>query len=204
VGAPAQKPARDDPGVVDERGEGREEELLPRVLDGHQQPADVEEDLRGEDDPGEARGRGGLRRGEARQDERDDLPGEQFPQHDEKDHGDSHHRGDRRERPQPLLFLPLREEAGEHRDERDGQRAARQEVVQEIGDGERGEVGVRLRGRAVLVRDDGVPRVPEDAGQEHRRHHHRRRAPHLLVVGVGHCGNYIVKPQNRTAKPGRR
>jgi len=47
VVAPEEQPTRDDPGVVDQGRQRGKEELLPGVLHRHQEPPDVEEDLRG-------------------------------------------------------------------------------------------------------------------------------------------------------------
>jgi hypothetical protein len=104
-----------------------------------------------------------LVRGKSRGDEGDQPLGEKLAEDDEKKHPDPHDGGDSGERPIPILLPPFRDVAGEDRNEGDRESSAGQQVVQKVGNGEGGEIGVGFRGRPVLVGDHRVPRVPEDA-----------------------------------------
>jgi hypothetical protein len=147
-GNSAQKSARDDAERVHERRERGERVSIARLQRCRQQSSDDVEQLRRQHD---ARQRDELRLlfgGEPRRDERRQRR-QREPQHD-RDRAEQHAQEvrDDAERYGCALLLAAREVRAEDRDEHDRQRAAREQVVEEVGDDERGRVEIALRARA--------------------------------------------------------
>ncbi len=161
---PPGEAAEDDPEVVDEGGECRDEEPPPGVLGRHEQRAEPEEHLGGERDPGEPGEPHG--RLHLREDELGEPSGEEDGHHrqrHERGADETEHRGERL--PGPGL-VALRLVPGEDRHEGDREVPAGEQEEEVVGDDERLEVEVGLGPPAQQARHDHVPEEAEQSGQE--------------------------------------
>jgi hypothetical protein len=94
---------------------------------------------------------------------RRELGREVLDDDDGRDHHDRHHRGDDREDAVAARLVVILEVARVDGDEGDGERAAGDDVVQKIGDGEGGVERVGGAGGAEERGDDRVAQKAEDA-----------------------------------------
>ncbi len=85
--------------------------------------------------------------------------------------------GDSARRAPRLFVLFARQQAGVDGNERGGEHAFAEQVLQEIGDAEGGPEGVRRVGIAEVVREDAVADQAGDAAQEDSGGHQKRVLP---------------------------
>ncbi len=89
----------------------------------------------------------------------------------ERDQREAHHANHRRKNVPALVFRLLSDILGEYRDERDAQRTARDQVIQEIRQRKSGVVGISDGIRAHLMRDCPVAKKSENAAEQNARHY---------------------------------
>lgn len=182
--ATEQHAAGDDADIINERRERGQLELLLRELHGHQHAADEEEELRGQHDARHAHRARNLRRisqtGRAHGHEHvRETPCEC-----------DHHREHRAERAEndgehaPAFgFIVAREIVREDRNERDGEKAAADDVIENIGKIERDIVSIDRGIRAADLRNDDFAQQADDTAEQHRGHHDERRESDFFVEG---------------------
>ena len=113
---------------------------------------------------------------ESRRDHGDEPRREQHAgQHQRRGH-QSQQRGHRACHPAGLRVVPAGAKSGVDRDERGREHAFAEQVLQEVGDPERGVERVGGVGGAEVVREDPVPDQPDDPAEEDPRSHHHRRS----------------------------
>ncbi len=177
-----QNSADDNGDVVEQRPESRKQEQAARKQHRGHDAADVEEDLRRQQDAGEVNAEIELIGVETAEQVALDLRSEDFgedgadPQHD-RHHGDDDGEGLLR-----VLFFVLREEAGVDGNEGDGGGAAGDNVVQPVGNGETGDVGIGLRAGAEGPGDVGLADVSDDARRHDGRHQQQRGRKGAVLV----------------------
>ena len=84
-----------------------------------------------------------------------------------------------------LVFRLLSNVFGEYRDERDTQRTASDEIIQEIRQGERGVVGICAGIRTHLMRDGPVAKKSQDAAEQNARHYNSGGREDAAMKGAG-------------------
>ena len=164
VRAGEQHRADDDPGRVQDRGERVEHEPAVGDEDLAERDRRGEQDLREAVDPEERRRTAPASSGSKPLADR--ARRSRAPAMNSTTRGDGHHR-DRagQHRPAEVVggLLAVAPEAAEDRHERGGQAGGHEDVERDLGDPERGVVGVELGAGAVRVREDPVP---DDAHRE--------------------------------------
>ncbi len=176
---------RDDAAVVDERRERRSEELAADVEERRNAGPGQKEDLRGEDDAQKVGQPGLFFRGKARSDQPGQFRGEEPRARRER--GDAERRPpEDRGKETPAVRLVLLEAFGQQRDERDGNVAARQQIVEEIRHHEGREIDVGFRARPELPRNDLVPHEPHEPGQKDASRHDQGRETHFMRCCQSH------------------
>ena len=164
--------AEDDAEVVDHGREGGRDEVLSRVQDAHDHPADPEEERRDQHQPGEldrhrlefglAAGRLAEARGEQRHEprRRDEREGRR------DDGGDGDEVQDAGgEAPPGDLALP-QDDAAERRDERGGKRRAGEQLEDEVREPKGDPVGGEVWFGAERVGDDDGAEEAEEARED--------------------------------------
>lgn len=149
---------------------------------GRDDSADIEENLRREQDASEMNAEAHLLRVEAAEhptgelrceDFGDDRPGDEHGGHDGDDDGESFLR---------VLLAFFGEKSRIDGDECDGGGAAGDDVVEPVGQGESGDVGVGHLSGAESVGDVGLADVSDDAREGDGRHQQQRRGEGGVLV----------------------
>ena len=187
-----QDAAENDAEVIDDGREGRNDELAFGVLHRAEDAAFVKTDLGGEHDAGEeddALAFGGI---EAGGDEFDELGRENFGERDQDDEDHAHHGHHGGKGAPAFVFAFFGDVHGENRDESYAERAACDQIIQEIGESEGGVVGVGDGVGADLVGDGPFAEEPENAAEQHAGHDDAGGGGDaaVKVVGRRHVGEY--------------
>src|SRR5439155_2838536 len=199
VAPPERRAAGDGAEVVEGRRQRRGHEAAAREQRRRRQPAQIEEELRRQEDARErdrqlevlgaqlAQVAGGDPR--RRELERDDA------RHDDQRHDG----GDDREHVVAARLVILLEVARVDGDEGDRERAAGHDVIEEIGDGEGGVEGVGGAGGAEQRGDDRVAQKAEHARQQDGQDEQRRGEADLLAGG-GRGHRLVIRQSRRRAR----
>ncbi len=126
-----------------------------------------------------------------------DFRGKKFRQQDAHAQHRGHHGDDDRESFLRFVFLVLREKTGVDRNEGDGSGAARHQIIQPVGNGEAGDVGVGCGPGAEGIRDIGLAHIPDHARQHDRRHEQQRGRKRSVLMGRAKEANQAGEAANR-------
>ena len=81
--------------------------------------------------------------------------------------------------------MRMREIARKDRDKGHGEKAAADDVIENVGQVERNIVRIDRGVRAADLRDDDLAQQTDDAAQEYRGHHDERRETDFFIEGRG-------------------
>ncbi len=175
----------DDGEVVDDRRQRGGREPAPGVEDAGRHRAEREEHRAQQHDPGQLDGECLVGLAEAWGD-RGYEPGcrhEDDPA--EHEQPDEHQVDDRRYDLPGALGGPVGHEAGHDRDQRRGERSGGDQLEDQVGDAERGEEGVEVRGDADCVDDHDRSDPAEQPCRQERTGHDQARAGQRAARGHG-------------------
>ncbi len=189
-GGPEQQRAADDGDVVERRRGGCGGETAARVEHGRGHRTDRQQRRRDEHDACQAHGQlrpHGVETGRQQgHDLRREDGHDRGRQHKREQHQVEHGRHDS----PGALLLVTREQAGQDRDHRRGQRTRGDQLEDGVGQAERGEIGVQLHPGAEFVGDDHQAYPAEHTRQEERAGHDQPGACQRAcsrINGVGQC-----------------
>ena len=179
--------AEDNAEVVDDRPQRRHQEHPVRRQHRRHDSADIEEQLRRQQNARQIDAKPVLLRRKVRRNRRDNLRREKLGSHDPDHQHCRHDADDRRKSPVRLLLFLVRQVSRVDCDERDARRPARENVVEEVRNGERRYISVRRVPRTKRIRDVRVAQVADDPRQHHRAHQQQRgRVRRVLVRRTQH------------------
>ena len=182
-----QNAAENDHHVVEHRRERGNDELSLGILHGAQDAALVKAELRGQHEAREEDDLALFLRSESRGDRRRELRGKDFAEDDQADQQEPHEGHDRGENPPGFVLAILGGVLGEDGNEGDAERGAGDQIIEEIGQGEGGVIGVGHGVRADLVGDGPLAKEAEDAGEQDSAHDDGRRGEDAAVnAGLRH------------------
>jgi len=150
--------------------------------DGGDDSSDIKEDLRREQDAREMNTELQLLGREAVEHPAGELRGEDFGYDGAGDEHRGHHSDDDGESLLGVVLALLRQKAGVDGDESDRGGAAGDDVVEPVGQGEGGYVGVGLLSGAESVGDVGLADVSDHARERDGRHQQQRRRKRGVLV----------------------
>ena len=107
---------------------------------------------------------------EAGSDHRDELGRKDFRRENQRDHHEAHYGNHGRKDVPALVFPAFGGIFDEDRNKRQAEGSARHEIIQEVGQGEGGVVGVGDSSGADLARHRPFAEEAEEAAHEHARH----------------------------------
>ena len=172
----------DDEHVVDERTECRQQEQTVREQDRRNDSANIKEDLRRQQDAREMNAEPHLLGREAVEHPAGELRREDLGQDGAGDEHRGHHGNDDGESFLRILLALFRQKPGVDGDEGDRSGAAGDDVVEPVGEGEGGDVGVGLLSGAESVGDVGLADVSDHARERDGRHQQQRCRKRRVLV----------------------
>ena len=167
--------AADDEHVVDQRAECRKQKQTVREQHRGNDSSNIKEDLRGQKNAREMNAESQLLGREAVEHPTGELRGEDLGEDGACDQHRGHHRNDDGESFLGVLLALFRQKPGIDGDECDGGGAAGDDVVEPVGEGESGDVGVGLLTGAEGVGDVGLADVSDHARERDGRHQQQCR-----------------------------
>lgn len=175
--------AEDDAGIINNRAKRGNQELLAGVQDAHHQAAQEKEHLRGKQNACQRHGQADpvlVKAGVQPDRQRTGIDPHHANQQADKDEDGGRDNGNRLVRRPIFPLLPV---LGQDGNNRGRQRAALEQVKQQIGDGKGRVVGICLRPAPEIMGNDRIAQDAENARQQHRRHHQtgRPRDPGRLI-----------------------
>ena len=174
--------AENDEYVVDQRSERGEQKQPVREQDGGHDSANVEENLRGQKNAREMNAKVDLIRLEVFDEPAHELGRVDFREDRAHDHYRGHDRDDDGECFLRVVVALLGQESRIDGDECNGGRAAGHNVVQEVGQGKRGNIGVGLRSGAEGEGNVGLAGVADHARERDRAHQQDGRRERRMLV----------------------
>ncbi len=166
---------RDDRQVPDHRRDVGEEEPPVAVEHAETPRGEHQQSRAREENPHQPRGGLALRALESRSDDVDEPRGQQDAREHQHRDRESQERRDGARGGAGIRLSSLRPEAGVHRDERGGEHAFAEQVLEEVGNPERGVERVGRVGGAEVVGEDSIANQADDPAQQDAGRDHYSR-----------------------------